>query len=307
MDNLCPGSWISAIAPTRRELEDIARLTAVPLDFLSAATDVEESSRIDFEDADEDSGHAACVLLVINIPQRPADFGFDTLPLGVVITRNFFITVCLEKNDILPGPTGGVSGFCTWKRTRFLLQILYKTADAYLRCLNEMNRMSDRTREALRQSMRNEELFRLMDLEKGMTFFTGAIRSNRVTIDRLVRMLNGEQFQQLVKMREEDRDLLADVIVEYDQAYDMVRVYSDVLSGMMDTFASIISNNLNIVMKFLASMTVIISIPMVVSGFWGMNVAVPLSGVRHAFGWIMILAAALSSAAAWWLWKKRMF
>ncbi len=307
LDNLRPGSWINAIAPTRQELEDIARLTLVPLDFLTAATDVEESSRIDFEEPDEDSDNTTCMLHVINIPKHPESFDFDTMPLGIVITDKYFITVCLEENDILPGSRGGVSGFCTWKRTRFLLQILYKTAATYLQYINEMNRMSDRIEEALRQSMKNEELFKLMDLEKGMTFFTGALRSNRVAVDKLMRMLKNPQFQELVKVREEDEDLLEDVIVEYDQAYDMVRVYSDVLGGMMDAFASIISNNLNIVMKFLASVTIIISIPTVVSSFWGMNVAVPFTDYSHGFAWVMVLAVVLSSAAAWWLWKKRMF
>ena len=307
LDNLRPGSWINAVAPTRQELEDISRLTCVPLDFLTAATDIEESSRIDFEEADEDSGHTAAMLLVINIPKHPERFDFDTLPLGIIVTHDIFITVCLEENDILPGPKGGVSGFCTWKRTRFLLQILYKTAGTYLQYINEMNRMSDRIEDALRQSMKNEELFKLMDLEKGMTFFTGALRSNRVAVDKLVRMLNNVQFKELVKVRPEDEDLLEDVIVEYDQAYDMVRVYSDVLGGMMDAFASIISNNLNIVMKFLASVTIIISIPTVVSSFWGMNVLVPWGEARLGFLWVLGLAFVLSSAAAYWLWKRRMF
>jgi magnesium transporter len=310
LDNLRPGSWINAIDPTRRELEDIARLTSVPLDFLTAATDVEESSRVDFEESDGDNGHTACLLLVINIPKHPQGFGFDTLPLGIVVTDNVFITVCLEENNVLPGPNGGVGGFCTWKRTRFLLQILYKTAATYLQYINEMNRMSDRIENALRQSMKNEELFKLMDLEKGMTFFTGALRSNRVAVDKLVRTLNNMNntpFQKVIKMREEDEDLLEDVIVECDQAYDMVRVYSDVLGGMMDAFASIISYNLNIVMKFLASMTIIISIPTVVSSFWGMNVGIPWSEARYGFTWVMGLAVGLSGIAAYWLWKKRMF
>ena len=307
LDNLRPGSWINMIAPTRQELEDVARLAAVPLDFLSAALDVEESSRIDFEETDEESGYNACMLMVINIPKHPESFDFDTLPLGIIVTDTSFITVCLEENPILPGAMGGVSGFCTWKRTRFLLQLLYKTAGTYLQYINEMNRMSDKIEEALRQSMKNEELFKLMELEKGMTFFTGALRSNRAAVDKLVRMLKNPQFQELVKVREEDEDLLEDVIVEYDQAYDMVRVYSDVLGGMMDAFASIISNNLNIVMKFLASVTIIISIPTVVSSFWGMNVDVPFGRHPSGFLWVMGIAFGLSTAAAYWLWKKKMF
>ncbi|MBR1672241.1 MAG: magnesium transporter CorA family protein [Fretibacterium sp.] len=307
LDALRPGSWINMVAPTRQELEDVARITSVPLDFLSAALDVEESSRIDVEELDEDTGYTASLLMVINIPKHPGSFSFDTLPLGIVITDGCFITVCLEENPILPGPGGGVSGFCTWKRTRFLLQILYKTADTYLQYLNEMNRMSDAIEKSMRRAMKNEELFRLMDLEKGMTFFTGSIRSTRAAVDKLMRAFRNPQLQELVKLREADEDLLEDVIVEYDQAYDMVRVYSDVLSGMMDAAASIISNNLNIVMKFLAVVTIIISIPMLVSGLWGMNVPVPFAEHPHGFLWVSCIAVAVSAAATVWLWWKRMF
>ena len=307
LDTLRPGSWINVIAPTRQELEDVSRRAGVPMDFLSAATDVEESSRIDFEEVDEDSGHNACVLMVINIPKHPNSLEFDTVPLGIIITEEFFITVCLDENSILPGPKGGVSGFCTWKRTRFLLQILYRTAGTYLQYINEMNRISDKIEDALRLSMKNEELFKLMDLERGMTFFMGALRSNRVAVDKLVRIFKNSQFQELIKVRDEDVDLLEDVIVEYDQAYDMVRLYSNVLGGMMDAFASIISNNLNIVMKFLASVTIIMSIPAVVSSFWGMNVEVPMARYPYAFIYVMIITCVLSGAAIYWLWKKRMF
>ena len=122
-----------------------------------------------------------------------------------------------------------------------------------------------------------------MDLQKGMTFFTGSIRSNRVATDKLVRAFRNPQFQELVKLREEDEDLLEDVIVEHDQAYDIVRVYSDVLGCMMDAAASIISNNLNIVMKFMAAVTIILSIPTLVSGLWGMNVGLPFSEHPKAF------------------------
>ncbi|MBQ9527808.1 MAG: magnesium transporter CorA family protein [Fretibacterium sp.] len=307
LDALRRGSWINMIAPTRQELADVARILSVPLDFLSAALDVEESSRIDFEEVDEDTGYTSSLLVVINIPKRSGVFSFDTIPLGIVITEHYFITVCLEENPILPGSSGGVSGFYTWKRTRFLLQILYKTAMTYLQYLNEMNRMSDAIEKSMRKAMKNEELFRLMDLQKGMTFFTGSIRSNRVATDKLVRAFRNPQLQELVKLREEDEDLLEDVIVEHDQAYDMVRVYSDVLGGMMDAAASIISNNLNIVMKFMAAVTIILSIPTLVSGLWGMNVRLPFSEHPQGFIIVSLIAIFASIAASFWLWWKRMF
>lgn len=306
LETLKPGSWINVIHPTRDELETIARLTGAPADFVMAAMDVEESSRVDYEEYDEETGLGACMLVVINIARHPESFDFDTLPIGIVVTGDYIITVCMEENDILPGSPGGITNYCTWKRTRLLLQILYKTAVVYLRYINEMNRMSDRLESDLRKSMRNEELFKMIDLEKGMTFFTGALRSNRVMIDRLIRIFHNKQFTDVVKIREEDEDLLEDVKIEHDQAYDMIRLYSDVISGMMDAFASIISNNLNIVMKFLASVTIIIAVPTAVASFWGMNVPVPFIDHPNGFYIVTAIATAIAGAATWWLWKRKM-
>ena len=307
IETLKPGSWINAANPTKEEIEVIAGLTNVPIDFMTAAMDTEESSRVDYEEYDEDTGLGACVLVVVNISRHPESFDFDTLPLGIIITSDYIITVCIEKeNDILPGTIGGIHNYCTWKRTRFLLQILHKTATVYLRYINEMSKMSDRLEDNLRLSMRNEELFKMIDLEKGMTYFIGALRTNRVMIDKLSRVFKNNQFPDILKMRDEDDDLLEDVKIENDQAYDMVRIYSEVMSGMMDAFASIISNNVNIVMKFLTSITIIIAVPTAISSFWGMNVPVPFTG--HHFGfWIVFgLSTAIASIATWWLWKRKM-
>lgn len=302
IDGLRRGSWIALTAPTQQELEDVARLTSVPLDLLTAALDADESSRISLEEADEDMGHDASMLMVFSVPKRMEDLHFDTIPLGIIITRRYLITVCLEEIPVLPA-----QGSCTWERTRLLLQILRETASTYLRYINEMDRTSNAIEKAIRRSRKNEELFKLMDLQKGMTFFTGALRSDRAALERLLRALKDPKSQELIKVREEDEDLLEDVIVEYDQAYDMVRVYSDVLGGMMDAVASIISNDLNIVMKFLAAVTIVLAIPAVVSGLWGMNVAVPLADHPAGFALVLLLALGLSAAATIFLWRKRMF
>jgi magnesium transporter len=309
LDTLKPGSWINAVAPTREELETIARLTRAPLDFITAPMDPEESSRINYEEYDEETGLGPCVLIVINIARHlnSEKVDFDTIPLGIVVTNDYVITVCTEGNEICPTVTAGTYNFYTWKRTRFLLQLLYKTATVFLRYINEMNRMSDRLEADLRKSMRNEELFKLIDLERGMTYFTGALRGNRVVVDKLLRIFSQKQYIDLVKIRSEDEDLLEDVKIEYDQAYDMVRLYSDVISGMMDAFASIISNNLNIVMKFLASVTIIMSVPTAISSLWGMNVPVPFSGWSLGFWVVMGISISVSAFATWLLWRKRLF
>lgn len=306
IEGLKPGCWINIIAPTRAEIETVARLTNVPADFISAAMDVEESSRIDYEEFDEDTGLGGCILVVVNIARHPENFNFDTLPLGIIVTNDHIITVCMEDNDVLPGGHGGIINYCTWKRTRFLLQLLYRAATVYLKYINEMSRISDRLEVDLRKSMRNEELFKMIDLERGMTYFTCALRGNRVMVDKLSRIFHNNQLTDIVKIREDDEDLLEDVKIEYDQAYDMIRLYSDVISGMMDAFASIISNNLNIVMKFLASVTIIIAVPTAVSSFWGMNVPVPFSGHHFGFWFVLGFSGFVASAATWWLWKRKM-
>jgi len=307
IDTLKPGSWINVVNPTKEELETIAGISNVPIDFITAAMDTEESSRVDYEEYDEETGLGACVLVVVNMSRHPENFDFDTLPLGIIITSDYIITVCLEKVfDILPGTVGGIHNYCTWKRTRFLLQILYKTATVYLRYINEMIRMSDRLEENLRRSMRNEELFKMIDLEKGMTYFIGALRSNRVMIDKLSRVFKNNQFPDILKMRDEDDDLLEDLKIENDQAYDMVRIQSEVMGGMMDAFASVISNNLNIVMKFLASVTIIIAVPTALASFWGMNVPVPFTEHLYGFWIVSGISVAIASVATWWLWKRKM-
>ncbi|WP_443684197.1 magnesium transporter CorA family protein, partial [Phascolarctobacterium succinatutens] len=159
----------------------------------------------------------------------------------------------------------------------------------------------------LRQSMENSELFNLLDLQKSLTYFSTSLRSNSIVLERLLRLRNATQSQHLIKVYEEDEDLLDDVIIEYKQAVEMVEMYSHILNSMMEVFASIISNNLNLVMKFLASVTIILAIPTLISGLWGMNVPVPFA--ENPFGFLIVisLAACIAIGTAFLLWKKRMF
>ncbi|NLB83686.1 MAG: magnesium transporter CorA family protein [Synergistaceae bacterium] len=295
-----PGTWINLVAPSQEEIEEVSLAAGVPLDFLLPALDPEEASRIE---ADDEDGN---ILVVINVPKMEGNYRFDVLPLGVIITRGHLITVALEKNDILPSDPSAMGGVSTYKRTRFLFQILFRTATLYLKYLGQIDRRSNDIEGNLRKSMKNEELFQLLDLEKSLTYFTTALRSNRSVVDKLIRICANSQMHEIIKVREEDEELLEDVKVEYDQAYEMVQMYSNILSGMMDAFASIISNNLNMVMKFLASVTIILAIPTVVASFWGMNVFVPFAGRPLGFWAVSGISALFTGAAAFLLWKKHM-
>jgi magnesium transporter len=199
------------------------------------------------------------------------------------------------------------STFRTFKKTRFLLQILYKSATYYLRYLRQIDKLSDEIELKLRDSLRNREILRLLELQKGLTYFNASLRSNAAVLDKLMRVRLNHSFQEIIKVYEEDEDLLEDVIIENKQAREMGDMYSTILSRMADTFSSIMSNNLNLVMKFLAAMTIILAIPTVISSFFGMNVALPFSDDPFGVIYISLIAIFMTGCCVVFLWRRHMF
>ena len=294
------GAWINIVAPTPYELKVVSALTEVEPDFLRSALDDEERSHTDIEDNS--------VMVLTNVPVRRSEDIYDTLPLAIIVTKEYIITVCLEETPVISEFNDSSARFFrTYKKTRFLFQILYKSATFYLRYLRQINKVSDEIEIKLRHSMKNEEILRLLDMQKGLTYFNASLRSNGAVLDKLLRLRSNHNMQSILKMYEEDEDLLEDVIIENKQAREMVEMYSKILSRLADTFSSIVSNNLNLVMKFLAAMTIILAIPTVISSFFGMNVAVPLAQDAYAFGVISIIAAILSGCVAFFFWRRNMF
>jgi magnesium transporter len=293
LDDFQPGAWIDLVAPTEEELQRVSTALNVPLDILQSALDPEEKSRVDVED------ELTLVLVDIPVIERTGDEqGYDTIPLGMMVLPEHFVTVCLQPNPILGEfERGTARGFATFKKTRFLLQILKEISGFYLRYLGRINRETDKLERELRASMKNAELFDLLTMEKALVYFTTSLRSNDVVLSKLTRTGT-------IKMYEEDEDLLEDVIIENRQALEMSQIYSNILSGMMDAFASVISNNLNMVMKFLTSVTIILSLPTMVASFFGMNVDLPFDETPHAFLLTLGIAFALSSSAALVFWRR---
>ncbi|RNC29251.1 MAG: Cobalt/magnesium transport protein CorA [Candidatus Dichloromethanomonas elyunquensis] len=282
IENLARNMWINLIGPTADELMLVAEKTKAPADFLKAALDEEERPRIEIEDD--------FALVLIDIPIMLSETNYDTLPLGIILTPENMITVCLESNPVvLEFNEYNRRSFNTAKKTRFLFQILYKSATYYLRYIRQISKLSEQIEVHLRKTMKNKELFELMDLQQGLTYFTSSLRSNGIVMDRLLRVRSNSQSRNLIQIYEEDEDLLDDVIIENNQAVQMVEMYSRIISGMADTFASIISNNLNMVMKFLTAMTIILAIPTMIASFWGMNVEVPF-GVSNPHGFWIVAA-----------------
>ncbi len=291
------GAWLSLTAPGADELAAVADLTGVPPDALRAALDEEERSRVEIEDN--------YILVITNVPILRDTHSYDTLPLGIVLTKDHFITVCLESHQVLEEfAAEGPRTFSTYKKTRFLFQILYKSAILYLKYLKQINRRTDEIERDLRQSVKNQEIFQLLELQKGLTYFTASLRSNGIVLERLLRLRSNRELQHLIAVYEEDEDLLEDVIIENKQAIEMVEMYSNVLSGMMGAFTSIISNNLNLVLKFLAAVTILLAIPTMVASFWGMNVeGLPFSG-ENGFAIILLIAVATAGVSAYGLWRR---
>lgn len=290
------GAWINLVNPTPDELDAVAAAGNVPVDFLKAALDAEERPRVEVE--------TRCMLVLTDVPVMHGKDSFDTLPLGIILTPDYIMTVCLIHNAaIAEFAPDNARLFCTFKRTRFLFQILYKSATLYLKYVTQLNRLTEDIEQDLRRSLKNREIFQLLAIQKSLTFFSASLKSNGILLQRLLRLRGSRQVQDLFKMYEEDEELLEDVIIENKQAADMVEMYSQILSGMMATFASVISNNINMVMKFLTATTIILAIPTMVSGLFGMNVDIPLHG-EGGFVYAVVIALALTALVAIGLWRK---
>ena len=298
-DEIENGCWIALIDPTATEILEIAERFRVDPDDLRAPLDEEERSRIETEDN--------YTLILVDIPvieERNGKDWYETIPMGIITTDQAMITVCLEETAVLSAfMDGRVRDFHTNMRTRFILQILYKNASQYLQYLGVIDKKSGVIEKKLHQSTRNQELIELLELEKSLVYFTTSLRANEVVLEKLLR-------NEKIKKYPEDTDLLEDVIIENKQAIEMANIYSGILSGTMDAFASVISNNLNIVMKFLATITIVMSIPTMVSSFYGMNVnpaGMPFSQSYWGFTIVLVFAVALSLLVALLFSKKDLF
>ena len=297
IDELKKGCWVNMVAPSEAEIKLISDRLDIPEDFIKDPLDDEERSRLERED-----NH---ILIIVDFPYITYDDAgnpfYETLPIGLIVTDECFITISLIENPIITDfVTKKIKGFFTYKKTRFALQILFNISSYYLRYLKQINRKTDDIEKELHQSMKNEELYAFLSLEKSLVYFTTSLKSNKIVLQKLLRLNH-------LKMYEEDKDLLEDVIIENTQAIEMAETYHSILTSMMNTFASVISNNLNIVMKFLTSITIILSFPTIVASIYGMNVDLPFQNNPYAFIGVIFVALILSSVTTIIFWKKKYF
>lgn len=299
--------WINLYNPTEEEIKTVSEATGILPEFIWPALDEEERPRIE-----TDEGQIMILVKTPVVRSQDGDFICDTIPLGIVATESNILTVCLEENEALKDFQRPKPPAChTGKRTRFLLQILFRIATLYLKYLRLIDQKSDQIENQLQKSTRNVELVRLLNLEKSLVYFTTSLRANETVLERLMRSQLSRTVEpttyQVLKMYEEDQDLLEDVIVENRQAIEMSETHSSILSGMMDAFASVISNNLNIVMKFLTSVTIVLALPTMLASFFGMNVGLPFQNHPLAFWIVLALAFALCGGAIYFLRRRGMF
>jgi magnesium transporter len=287
-----PGCWINCVAPDDREINGLIADFSIEPDFFRAAMDEEESSHIDHEDEN--------TLIVIDIPvveKEGRNISYTTMPLGIIITEQNVITVSIKDNPVVGEFAQGlVRGVQTNLKTRFVLHIMLRVAARFLQYLKQIDKISNYVEIELRRSMRNAELLQMLDIEKSLVYFSSSLKGNEITLEKIMR-------GRVIKMYDEDQDLLEDVLIEVKQAIEMSSIYLSIVSGTMGASSSVISNNLNTSMRRLVSIFLLVSIPAVLFGLYGMHVGnIPLAN----FWFPVILAAVLTGGMYFFLKKKRM-
>jgi magnesium transporter len=294
IEAMANGAWVNVVDPTPDEMEKLVNW-GMEMDYINYSLDQDEMARMERDE------EYTFILLRIPIWQPDSDIPYTTVPLGIMILGNKIVTVCRYESDIFKVIINGkYRHLKTGKRYRLALYIFLETSARYLNLLREINRATEIVEDKLQKSTRNSEVLELLKYQKCLTYFSTALTSNEVMMERV-------QKTQLFNYYEEDQDLLEDVLTENQQAIQMTSIATEILSGMMDAFASIISNNLNGVMKALAALTIILNMPTIVASFYGMNVELPGESHPLAFLTVIGLSLALTAIATFIFYKRDWF
>lgn len=300
IDEIEAGCWVCVTGPTETEISDLEEEFNVDRDYIRAALDEEEPSRIERDDG--------VTLIVVDYPVAEQDNDpdrtllYSTTPMSLIITDKNVITVSAKPNTVLEEIAKGVvKGVRPDLKTQFVFTVLLRIAARYLQYLKQIDKLANFVEGKMYLSMQNKGLIQLQGLEKSLVYFSTSLKSNETVLEKLMR-------GRYLKLYEEDQDLLDDVMIEVKQAIEMTSIYSNILGGTMDTFASIISNNLNIIMKRMETITIILTMPTIVFSFYGMNLHENAGGLPIANVWFPILLSVLLSVGIWlWLNKIEKF
>lgn len=298
IDQFDTGAWVKLTAPSLEECAEISDRFHMDIADVRAALDDEESSRINLEDE--------YTLILVDIPSaemRNNRHSYTTIPLGILIAEDVVITVCAEETAVLRSfVEQRVRDFSTKKQMRFTYQILYNACMVYQSLLRSIDRKRTEIEERIDQNTEDVDLIDLHELESNLVYFATSLRANGVVLDRLTRYGRLRQYS-------EDQELLEDVIIENRQAIEMTQIYRDIINGTRELMSTVINNRLNNVMKYLAAITIVMSIPTIISGLWGMNVGgkwMPFSSTPYGFAIICVITLLLCIVVMLWLRKKKM-
>lgn len=287
------GCWINMVSPSENEIKQVCEQANISDEFIRYALDYEEKARIDIEDD-------GTILFILDVPvlEKEQDSEiYTTMPVGLIVVRDdYFITVSLKKNKIISNLERSINKkVITYKKSRFIFQFFYENASVFLRLLKQINKETEVAESILKKTLKNRELLKLLNSEKSLVYFTTSLKSNEVVMEKTLR-------GKIIKLYDEDEDILEDAIIENKQAIEMSKIYSDILNGSMDAYASIISNNLNGVMKMLTSITIILAIPTLIASLWGMNVPVPMQ--NSSIGFVVLVVSTIIITAITVIWLK---
>lgn len=292
------GVWVNVLPPLKQE--EFSQLSAslnIPLDFLTDSLDIDERSRYEIDDD--------VLLIVIKTPTENNSFNesdafYITIPICIILTGNQIVTVNSFENEAIKKFLNSFQKRHPDKRNIMVLKVFEKISMNFQDYLKEINQRRNLLEQKLYDSNRNAELLELVRIQKSLVYFVTALRSNELLMMKIART-------GILKLNEEEKELLDDLIVETSQALEMANTYTNILSSTLDAFASIISNNLNNVLKRLTSITIILSLPALVAGIYGMNVPIPGQNYAHSFYIPIIISIAISIVISIYFWKKKWF
>lgn len=277
MPEIEKGSWINLERPTEKEIETVVSATGVFEEYIRYSLDEEERARVEFEENE--------TLIILDMPYTFKDDDTEkmsTIPMGIIMLEDYVITVCSVNNDIIDKMVKlNKRILYSYKKSRLAIQIILNIAKEFLRRLRIIEKQLDRLKDDAKKAAKNKEVFKLLEIQNTLVYFTTSLKGNEVIMERIMRMPSFKKY-------EEDEDVLEDAIIENRQAIEMANIYSQITMGLVDAFGSIISNNLNEVMKFLASLTIILSIPTMIYSFYGMNVELPFANVKGATMYVLV-------------------
>ncbi len=291
--------WINLVNPDDREVDKITSLTGIPEEYLKAALDEEERARIDKDDN--------CVMVLMDVPIIEEDpendyYTYGTIPMSIIHKDNYLVTVCLRENSVVNDfKVGRVKNVETFKSTRLTFQLLYAVSTKFLYYLRLINKASQRVQSTLEKNMKNNAILEMLDLQKSLVYFSTSISANDAVIEKLNK-------QNYLKKYEEDQDVIDDASIENKQAAEMCSIYREIMNGTMEAYGTIISNNVNDIMKFLTALTLVISVPTLIASLFGMNLGgIPGLNSPWGFGVVCAISLFLAVVAGIFLAKKKMF